>query len=114
MNAETEEQIAVATFLDYIGLKYNASCAGMNSTRKQGAIHKKMGAKKGFHDLMIFDKTKCGKVGLTIEMKSLTGRPTKEQIEWQEYFLKRGWASHICKGRVEAFEIIGEYYPDHV
>jgi len=115
MNKETLIQIKVANYLDRVGVLYNASCSGMRSNVRQGAIHKRMGAKKGFPDISIFEP-RGESHGLFIELKAANGRASAEQVAWGAELAKRGYVALICpkfKTDQECFawaiEVINEY-----
>lgn len=111
MQRETEAQIAVAKYLDYRGLLYTASAAGMHTSAKQARIHKAMGVKKGFPDLLIFEPVMSdGCIGTAIEMKSEKGYARPEQKVWLEELASRGWKTAICKGSKSAIDLIEKLY----
>ena len=112
MQEETRAQIAVAKYLDYRGLLFTASAAGMHTSKKQASIHKAMGVKKGTPDLLIFEPVmEDGYIGTAIEMKSETGRATLEQKIWLDELKRRGWKAAICKGSKAAIDLIEKTYP---
>lgn len=95
MNKETQIQIKIAAYLDKLNVLYNASCAGMKSSVRQGALHKRMGAKAGFPDLSIFEP-RGGYHGLFIEAKAAKGKSTEAQEKWSGELSKRGYYAVIC------------------
>lgn len=74
-------------------------------TPAQGAMLKKMGVRKGVPDLCL-PVPRRGYHGLYIEMKSIKGRPTKEQKEWMRELIRQGYDASICYGAKEAIEKI--------
>lgn len=67
-----------------------------------------MGLKRGVPD--VFLPVARGRYhGLAIEMKSLKGRPTGEQLVWIDRLRAVGWRAEICHGWQEAATVIGEY-----
>lgn len=105
---EYEEQKAVCQYLDYLGLKYvHIVNEGLRSERT-GYMLKRIGMQKGFPDLFIL----CPKGryhGLAIEMKSLKGRATKEQVEWIDILNGLGYFAVVCKGYGSAKTVIDWY-----
>ena len=68
------------------------------SDKKQAAILKKMGVKRGVPDLCL-PVARGHFHGLYIEMKrSDGGRTSDDQIWWNEQLLSKGYASVICNG----------------
>ena len=114
-NEEDFLQMNFAFWLDQQGFLYTASCAGMKTHIKIASKMKKMGSKKGFPDIIILEP--IGEYhGLFIELKSSTGRASKEQKEWRDELNKRKYVSVImptglvfqdglewCKTQVRAY-----------
>ena len=69
---------------------------------------KLMGVKKGFPDLVCFKPTKNW-VGLVIELKTETGKPSVEQKAWLAYFESLGYLAELAVGCAGAIEIFEEY-----
>jgi len=80
---EDDLQECFAQWLTDNEVLHTASCAGMRTFPKVMAKMKRMGARKGVPDIMIFEPNKRYH-GLFIELKSQKGRPTKEQIAWRD------------------------------
>lgn len=106
--SEDDEQIAVVTYLTYKGLLFHHSPNEGKRTARTGARLKSLGTKPGFPDLFVYEPRGRYK-GLAIEMKTLTGRPTKEQKQWISDLKARGYASFVCHGANEAICIIDKY-----
>jgi hypothetical protein len=47
--------------------------------------------------------------GLRIELKTLTGRPSKQQREWIARLTERGYCARVCKGAEQAKELLVWY-----
>lgn len=105
---EYEEQRAVCRYLDFLGLKYvHITNEGLRSQRT-GYMLKQIGLQKGFPDLFIL--LPRGRYhGLAIEMKSLKGRPTADQLVWIKELNRLGYRAEICKGFGEAKDCIDRY-----
>lgn len=105
---EAQEQIAV---IEYCDLKGYAVYHIPNQRRcdpRTGAHLKKQGLRAGFPDLCL-PIPKGGYGALYIEMKSQTGKPTKEQREWVQRLRDLGNCAYICKGADSAIALIDRY-----
>ncbi len=112
--SESQEQQLVIQWCElmknkYPGTQYIIHIANEGKRNpRTGARLKKEGMKKGILDLFL----PCPKgkyAGLWIEMKSLTGKLTKEQKEWIEVLNNQGYKAICCKGHEEAIKTIEEY-----
>lgn len=66
------------------------------------------GVTKGVSDLFL--ALPNGKyAGLWIEMKTMKGRASKEQLEWIERMKEVGYEAVVCKGHEEAIQVLEEY-----
>jgi len=110
---EYQLQKAVCAYLDLKGVLYCGSMGGQYQAHFSQRIKAKAtGYKKGFPDLFIYEIARIDNTiyaGLAIELKTKTGRPTVEQIEWIKQLQKRGYMASICKGIDEALELIENY-----
>jgi len=89
--AENQPQYALA-----IERTFAIPNGGRRSKREAGRF-KAEGVKAGVSD--IFCALACGPHhGLFIEMKSLTGYPSREQREWVEKSIACGYCAHVCRG----------------
>ena len=93
----------------YPDLKYLFHIANERSDKVQAAILKKMGVRKGVPDLCL--PVARGRYhGLYIEMKrTRDGRPSEEQLWWEEGLAGNGYATAICNGWKKASEILMWY-----
>ena len=66
------------------------------------------GVKKGVPDLFL-PLAKKGYHGLFIELKTETGRASKEQKEWIEKLSANGYHAAICVGYKSAIELLKDY-----
>ena len=93
------------------GILYCATMGGVKLTIGQARKCKAAGYRKGIPDLLIY--TPSGdKIGLALELKTLTGRPSPEQKEWVKTLTDFGWSASIVKGYDAAVEALFEYFPD--
>lgn len=69
------------------------------------------GVKKGVPDLFL-PLAKKGYHGLFIELKTETGRASKEQKEWIEKLNANGYLAKVCFGYKEAIEELKNYVFD--
>lgn len=106
--SESEEQITVIEYCDLKGIPiYHIANEGKR-TRYTGDLLKRMGMRTGFPDLCV--PVAKGKYhGFYIEMKSASGKPTKDQISWLKCLKTNGYATAICYGASEAIELIDKY-----
>jgi hypothetical protein len=91
---ESALQEEFARWLDSEGVLFTASCAGMRTHPRAGARMKRMGAKKGVPDIMIFEP-RWKYHGLMIELKSKDGHASKEQIAWRDALNFKGYHAAI-------------------
>ena len=80
---EDDLQECFADWLTSMKILFTASCAGMRTSMKVAIKMKKMGAKKGFPDILILEPV--GQYhGLFIEVKIKGGSASCEQKEWRD------------------------------
>lgn len=106
--SEAQEQQRVVEYLEWKGLCYVHTPNEGKRNPVTGNILKRMGMKKGFPDLFIYEPV-GGYHGLSIEMKSLIGKPTAEQLNWLGELKQRGYAAYIAYGADQAIRIIEAY-----
>lgn len=106
--SEAQEQQRVVEYLEWKGICYVHTPNEGKRNPVTGNILKRMGMKKGFPDLFIYEPVGCYH-GLAIEMKSKKGRPTDEQKKWIARLNERGYAAYIAYGADEAIRIIESY-----
>ena len=108
--SEHDIQVKVCKYLTSKGLKYWAVPNGFvhNGADKQATIRyigymKAEGVRNGVFDMTIL----LGKGDIAfLELKTLKGRPSEEQLNWKEYFDKNNYKNAICKGYDEAVAFI--------
>lgn len=88
---------------------YSATVGGVRVAMGTAIKMKQAGYKKGIPDLLIFEPSN-GYVGLAIEIKTMSGRASEHQKEWQKGLQERGWRAEICKGLSSCVELIDEYF----
>lgn len=69
------------------------------------------GVQAGVPDLVVLDpppKSVGQYVGLAIEVKTQSGRPTPQQVEWMHQFAARRWAARIAYGLAELLGVLHE------
>ncbi len=69
---------------------------------------KREGVSPGYPDLIV-DVPAGGFHGLRIEMKSLTGFPSREQKQWIERLREHGYRAEVCRGADQAWRLICDY-----
>ena len=102
---ETQEQIWLMQWgqqpsvrRQYPSLKFLYHIPNERSDKRQAAILKQMGVKRGVPDLCL--PVACGRYhGLYIEMKRTSGGVVSDdQKWWKEQLTENGYACVICKG----------------
>ena len=79
---------------------------------QQGRILKRMGVKRGVSDFFLaIPKNKSA--GLWIELKIGKNKPTKEQIEFLERKMNRGYHAAVVWGFEAAKDVIVSYLKDY-
>lgn len=106
--SEDEEQEAV---VNYCRLRSIPIVHIPNESKRSaayGAKLKRMGLSPGFPDLFI-PQARNGSHGLFIELKTATGKVSKEQKEWLALLREEGYTAYICRGFNSAVAAINEY-----
>ena len=109
-NPERLEQFKICVHLDeeYPDALYTSSIAGLKLPKHLGAQLSQAGYRRGTSDLMIFE-ARHGYHALFLEVKTLTGKPSDDQLEFQQLSRDRGYKYEFCYGREEGIKIIDEY-----
>lgn len=110
--SEEQQQIELVNWVHRIypaqWSKLHHSPNGGQRSKSSGHKMKMMGTKKGFPDLVLFEKR--GKfAGLVIEMKTRTGRVAPEQLEWKARLTDCGFDCFVARGLDDAKAIFEEY-----
>jgi hypothetical protein len=69
------------------------------------------GYRKGIPDILIYTPSR-GFSGLALELKTMKGRASPEQLDWVERLKLYGWDAHVVKGYEAACEKLFEYFPE--
>lgn len=111
---EAQEQKAVFEWSMYNRAKYPelALMFHIVNEGKRDAITgrhlKQQGMKKGVPDICL-PVARKGYHGLYIEMKRKNGRPSPEQLWWQDRLREQKYKAEICHGWEEAVEVLEDY-----
>lgn len=81
---------------------------GGKRSRKTAADLKAEGVRRGVPDYL-WPEPRGPYVGLAIELKTDTGRPTPEQRTWLAHLRSRGWRAEVARGHREAIDLITDY-----
>ena len=81
---------------------------GGKRSKTTAAMLKAEGVKKGVLDLFL-PVVRGAEAGLFVEMKSMIGRPSKEQLDWIEYLGGAGYRAVCCRGAARAVLEICDY-----
>ena len=107
--SEDAEHLAVARYLNLLGLRFIHVPNEGKRSPKAGARLKAMGMKAGFPDFCIFDApplAPCAK-GVCIELKRQKGgKVSDEQRYWLAELEIRGWRTTVAEGANEAIEYL--------
>jgi hypothetical protein len=106
--SEAQEQRTVVEYCDWKHIPiYHLPNGGRRDSREAANL-KRQGVKPGVPDLCL--PIARGKYhGLYIEMKFRTGKPTDNQLHWQELLTRNGYKSEICWGAEDAIDTIEQY-----
>jgi hypothetical protein len=80
---------------------------------QQGRLLKRMGVKKGVADFFLAVPVN-GKAGLWIELKVGKNKPSKEQLQFINRKIQRGYAAICVWGSLAAREVISAYLMDYI
>ena len=113
--SEEEEQVTLFNWAKMqegkypeLKLMFHIPNGGLRS-KTEAARLKKQGVKAGVPDICL-PCAKCGRHGLFIELKKLTGgRTSKEQKAWIAALENAGYAASVCCGWKEAVRTITWY-----
>lgn len=108
VEARTQEAIVKYIKLAYPDALYCASAGGLRTSIKQAVMMKKTGYVKGTPDLAIYEPINKFH-GLFLEVKTKTGRATKEQLRWRHELNLRNYFAEIVYGFEDAKKVIDRY-----
>lgn len=102
---ESEEQAKVVQWLHRRGWLFTATANGVAAGPAAWRALARSGVSPGVPDLLVFEARK-GYVGVALEMKASGGRPSIEQLRWQEALKARGWLALTAYGAEEAIAVL--------
>ena len=109
--AEDVEQVALAQYLDYKGLKWaHVPNGGQRSKAVAGKL-KAQGVKPGVPDCLIFETPPNYPMakGVAIELKRIKGGTvSQEQRGWLDHLGSQGWCCHVARGWKDAQAFLTE------
>jgi len=108
---ECELQKMIVQYLTYRGLLFYST---ITQAQKRGyrtiSFLKSQGFEAGIPDILVFEKSLDGKYcGLALELKVGKNTLTKEQSEWLESLMARGWYATVVRDFDTAKYIIEKY-----
>ena len=93
------------------GILFCSTQGGMRMRIGQARKMVDGGYRKGIPDILIYTPSK-GFTGLAIELKTMKGRPSPEQLVWVEQLKSFGWDASVVKGYEAACETLFNYFPE--
>jgi hypothetical protein len=108
---EEQEQIAVAQFLDLLGVVWFHPPNGGLRSKATAARLKAQGVKAGVPDIIILSHPPRfrGARGVAIELKRVKGgQLSPEQMRWMDDMSGLGWIVKRCNGAGEAIDFCRE------
>lgn len=103
--SEAAEQARVVRWLQARGWLFTATANGVAAGPAAWRALARAGVSPGVPDLLVFEARK-GYVGCALELKVRGGRPSIEQLRWQEALRARGWLALTVYGADEAIEVL--------
>jgi len=100
--------MAVASYLDYLGLTWMHVANERRTTLRAGARLKKKGVKAGVPDVIVFEP-KGRYNGLAIELKIKGNYMSQAQKGWFTMLKLKKWHCQVCYDFDEAQIVIDEY-----
>jgi hypothetical protein len=105
------EQYCVAEWLRLYKINFTHAANEGRRSPQDGFMLKLLGLEAGTSDLIILTTPPflpCKK-GVVIEMKSSTGKPTPDQLAWQEKAKQDGFIARICYSGKEAIDFLQQF-----
>ena len=106
---EDDLQMAVAKYLDSIGVLWCHVANERKTSPQAGARLKKKGVKSGVPDCLIFEP-RSDHNGLAIELKVDKNKPTDNQRKWLNALGYNNWYTAVCYSIDEVKEVVEKYY----
>ena len=111
IGSEDDFQIAVARLLDASGLDWFHCPNGGKRNVREGAKFKRMGVKSGIPDVIIITPTKHNQVGMCIELKVGSNKPTDNQRFWEyRFYGKYNWGYELCYSIKSVEKVLQMHY----
>jgi hypothetical protein len=104
--SESREQKSVVKVLRRSGILFSSI---PNEITRNDPHWRGMGLLRGMPDILIFDPPPTspqGIIGVALEMKSRSGRASKEQRRVLTELAKRGWFAFVGYGATHALEVL--------
>ena len=105
---EYQLQVAVARYLDVLGVLWMHPANERKTTPIKGGRLKKAGVKSGVPDCLIFEPS-GDYCGLAIELKVGRNKPSDTQIQFMLDMEKKGWKTAICWDLDSVISLVDEY-----
>lgn len=111
---EESVQVRVASYLDARGHLWTHPPNGRYRSRGEAGKLRAEGVKSGVPDVLVFDPTACGCVGLALEIKRADGGKgtSPAQQWWLAELESRGWRTVCAHGYDGCIAAINAAYPN--
>ena len=112
-HTEYRESVAFSNWLTTMGIRHFHVPNETGGNAARGVMNRRMGVQKGVPDFFVFIQAKYSTTGkpinLAIEMKSTSGRPTKDQRAWLTFLTRQEFVSAVCHGWIDGRDLVNEY-----
>lgn len=105
---EDDLQMAVAQYLDALGLLWFHPPLERKTSKIAGLRLKKKGVKSGVPDCMIFEP-RGNYIGLAIELKIKPNKTSDNQKKWLSDLATRGYKCVVCYNIDEVILVVSNY-----
>lgn len=99
----------IVAYCDDVGVEVAGSKNGAYTTKRIGAIYKRMGVREGFPDLSVIRVGGRGEPGLYVEIKAPGRSLRPAQVDWQRRLRNQGYVCEMVKS-LDAFKQLLKKY----
>jgi hypothetical protein len=109
MIKETSTQIQIVKYLNSKKLLFTATLNGVRIQGNFKYLLKKFGVLKGISDLLLFESAQDYH-GMFVEVKTKTGKQSKDQKDVAQRFRDKGWYTCIVRSVKDMIKELENYY----